>query len=97
MKKDRDNAAETLGISYMEYIRQDCREKLDRESENGKIPDNLKDAVLEVLDEIGIKYRTKNKLNQILEKDTFIVSENARIHAIIVQHCKFNRLSRIWI
>ena len=56
MKKDRDNAAETLGISYMEYIRQDCREKLDRESENGKVPDNLKDAVLEVLDEIGIKY-----------------------------------------
>ena len=56
MKKDIDNAAETLGISSMEYIRRACREKLDRESENGKVPDNLKDAVLEVLDEIGIKY-----------------------------------------
>ena len=56
MKKDIDNAAETLGISSMEYIRRACREKLDRESENGKVPDNLKDAVLEVLDEIGVKY-----------------------------------------
>ena len=56
MKKDIDNAAETLGISSMEYIRRACREKLDRESETGKVPDNLKDAVLEVLDEIGVKY-----------------------------------------
>ena len=56
MKKDIDAAAEALGISSMEYIRRACREKLDRESETGKVPDNLKDAVLEVLDEIGVKY-----------------------------------------
>ena len=56
MKKDIDAAAEALGISSMEYIRRACREKLDRESETGQVPDNLKDAVLEVLDEIGVKY-----------------------------------------
>ena len=57
MKKDIDNAAETLGISSMEYIRRACREKLDRESDNSKVPDNIKSAVLEILDEIGVKYQ----------------------------------------
>ena len=57
MKKDIDAAAEALGISSMEYIRRACREKLDRDSDNSKVPDNIKSAVLEVLDEIGVKYQ----------------------------------------
>ena len=56
MKKEIDSAAEILGISSMEYIRRACREKLDRDFETAKVPDNIKNAVMEVLDEIGIKY-----------------------------------------
>ena len=56
MKKDIDAAAEALGISSMEYIRRACREKLDRDSKTAQDPDNIKKTVLEVLDEIGIKY-----------------------------------------
>jgi Arc/MetJ-type ribon-helix-helix transcriptional regulator len=56
MKKEIDSAAEILGISSMEFIRRACREKLDRDFETAKVPDNIKNAVMEVLDEIGIKY-----------------------------------------
>ena len=56
MKKEIDSAAEILGISSMEYIRRACREKLDRDFETAKVPDNIKNAVMEVLDEIGVKY-----------------------------------------
>lgn len=56
MKKEIDSAAEILGISSMEYIRRACREKLDRDFETAKVPENLKNAVMEVLDEIGVKY-----------------------------------------
>ena len=62
MKKEIEAAADLLGISSMEYIRRACREKLDRNCDDAKVPDNLKETVLEVLDEIGVKYRTdKNK------------------------------------
>ena len=62
MKKEIEAAADLLGISSMEYIRRACREKLDRNSDDAKVPDNLKETVLEVLDEIVVKYRTdKNK------------------------------------
>ena len=62
MKKEIEAAADLLGISSMEYIRRACREKLDHDSDNSKVPENLKETVLEVLDEIGVKYRTdKNK------------------------------------
>ncbi|MBQ4415016.1 MAG: ribbon-helix-helix protein, CopG family [Methanomicrobium sp.] len=57
MKKEIDSAAEILGISSMEYIRRACREKLDRDYKTGQDPDNVKKTVLEVLDEIGVKYR----------------------------------------
>ena len=56
MKKEIDSAAENLGISSMEFIRRACREKLDRDFETAKVPDNIKNAVMEVLDEIGVKY-----------------------------------------
>ncbi len=56
MKKEIDSAAEILGISSMEYIRRACREKLDRDFETAKVPDNIKNAVMEVLDEIAVKY-----------------------------------------
>ena len=62
MKKEIEAAADLLGISSMEYIRRACREKLDHDSDNSKVPENIKETVLEVLDEIGVKYRTdKNK------------------------------------
>ena len=57
MKKEIEAAADLLGISSMEYIRRACREKLDRDFETAKVPENLKNAVMEVLDEIGVKYR----------------------------------------
>ena len=57
MKKEIEAAADLLGISSMEYIRRACREKLDHDSDNSKVPDNIKSAVLEVLDEIGVKYQ----------------------------------------
>jgi metal-responsive CopG/Arc/MetJ family transcriptional regulator len=56
MKKEIDTAAENLGVSSMEYIRRACREKLDNDSKTAQDPDNIKKTVLEVLDEIGIKY-----------------------------------------
>ena len=56
MKKEIDSVAENLGISSMEFIRRACREKLDRDFETAKVPDNIKNAVMEVLDEIGVKY-----------------------------------------
>jgi Arc/MetJ-type ribon-helix-helix transcriptional regulator len=64
MKKEIDSAAELLGISSMEYIRRACREKLDRDFKNEQDPDNIKKAVLEVLDEIGVKYRINKERMQ---------------------------------
>ena len=64
MKKEIDSAAELLGISSMEYIRRACREKLDRDSKTAQDPDNIKKAVLEVLDEIGVKYRINKERMQ---------------------------------
>ena len=57
MKKEIEAAADLLGISSMEYIRRACREKLDHDSDNSKVPENIKETVLEILDEIGVKYR----------------------------------------
>lgn len=64
MKKEIDSAAELLGISSMEYIRRACREKLDRDSKNAHDLDNIKKTVLEVLDEIGVKYRINKERMQ---------------------------------
>ncbi len=57
MKKEINLAAEALGISSMEYIRRACREKLDHDAETAQYPYSLKEAVLKVLDEIGVEYR----------------------------------------
>ena len=59
MKKEIEAAADLLGISSMEYIRRACREKLDRNCGNAKADTDLKETVLEVLDEIGVLYHIK--------------------------------------